>query len=252
VIRKIRDFLKGFFPPLKTQAPSSVGQTLRKVVYTCITGHYDRLISHGYVCGQWDYICFTDNQELLRKGHRQWKVYPLQFTALDHGRNSRWHKVFPDLILPTYDVSLYVDANIDIIAPDLFEYVNEMLLGKPEEILAIHPHYCRNCIYKEAQECLRLQLDDPDIINQHVMRLRELHYPENNGLQENNIIYRRHQSSRVKQLMEEWWWWIENHSKRDQLSFNYVLWKQNFKVHPFQKQFARNLKYGIVFPHMER
>lgn len=225
---------------------------LKKVVYTCITGQYDHLISHAYICNQWDYICFTDNQELLDKGHSQWKVYPLQFAALDHARNSRWHKVFPDQILSEYDVSLYVDANIDIIAPDLFEYMNKELLNKPEETLAVHTHLWRNCIYQEAQECIRLQLDNPNMINLQVLKLRELNYPENNGLQENNIIYRRHHDSQVKQVMEEWWWWISNYSRWDQLSFNYVIWHQNFKIHPFKKQFARDPNYGILLHHMKK
>lgn len=252
VINSIYSFLKNVFGSANCQEhiyQVSNPSPLRKVVYTCITGHYDRLISHTYICDQWDYICFTDNKELLDKGHPTWKIYPLQYTSLDNTRNSRWHKVFPDLILSEYDVSLYVDANIDIFTRDLFEYVHCILLNNPDETLAIHKHFSRNCIYKEARECINLQLDCSNIINQHVLKLRELNYPKNNGLQENNIIYRRHHDSRIKGLMEEWWSWITNHSKRDQLSFNYVIWRQNFKIHIFKKQFARNPRYGIVLPH---
>jgi len=223
---------------------------LKKVVYTCIAGRYDHLISHAYVCDQWDYICFTDNQELLDEGHSQWRVYPLQFASLDNARNSRWHKVFPHQILSEYDVSLYVDANIDIIAPDIFAYLNDELLSQPEEVLAVHPHLYRECIYQEAEECIRWKLDDPSIINAHILKLRELNYPENNGLQENNIIYRRHHDSRVQQAMGEWWWWICNYSRRDQLSFNYVIWHQNLNIHLFKKQFARDPHYGILLDHL--
>lgn len=232
----ILDFFKNIFIP----------EARKKTVYTCITGNYDQLITHRYVSDQWDYICFTDNLELLEKGHEQWKIYPLQFTSLDPTRNSRWHKVFPDKILPAYDVSLYMDANIDILAPDLFQYVNRNL----KELLAIHKHFCRDCIYAEAEECIKYELDNPDVINQHILKLRELNYPENNGLQESNIIYRRHHDSRVKQLMEAWWWWISTYSKRDQLSFNYVAWQHNFNIHSFPQQFTRDPKYGILLPHV--
>lgn len=231
-------------------AHSGADPFLRKAVYTCITGQYDNLISHAYSSDQWDYICFTDNQELLANGHNLWRIYPLHFSCLDNARNSRWHKVFPDQILPEYDISLYVDANIDILTPDLFEYVDEELLSRPEETLAVHPHLFRNCIYQEARECIRLKLDDPVTILQHVSKLKKLKYPENNGLQENNIIYRRHHNNRVKRVMEEWWWWICNYSRRDQLSFNYVIWHQNFKIHHFKKQFARDLNYGILLNHV--
>ena len=37
------------------------------------------------------------------------------------------------------------------------------------------------------------------------------------------------QSTLIK-IMEEWWWFIENYSKRDQLAFPYVMWKNNRKI----------------------
>ncbi len=38
---------------------------VRSVVYTCLTGGYDSLKEHRYVDDDWDYVCFTDNKELL-------------------------------------------------------------------------------------------------------------------------------------------------------------------------------------------
>ncbi len=38
-----------------------------RVIYTCITGGYDNLIEHTYQNLNWDYICFCDNEELLKK-----------------------------------------------------------------------------------------------------------------------------------------------------------------------------------------
>lgn len=223
--------------------------SLKKVIYTCITGPYDQLISHKVISADWDYICFTDNEELLLQGHSLWRIVPLQFTSLDDARNSRWHKVFPDKILPAYDVSLYIDANIDIVSPAIFDYINKKLLYKPSKTLAIHKHLYRKCIYKEAEECFILKLDDRRVIKEHVEKLRKLNYPENNGLQENNVIYRRHHDELLKKVMEEWWWWITNGSRRDQLSFNYVIWRHKFKIHEFKKQFARDERYGIIHRH---
>jgi hypothetical protein len=233
----LQDFIDFFF-----------GTSDKKAVYTCITGQYDQLIAHSYVCDQWDYICFTDNPELLEKGHSHWQIRPLQFTALDPTRNSRWHKVFPHKILPEYNVSLYVDGNIDILTPDLFQYVDQKLL--PKEMLAIHPHFVRDCIYAEAKECIHFQLDSEEIIEQQVLRLKKLDYPEHNGLQENNVIFRRHHNSLVKQVMESWWWWITSYSKRDQLSFNYVIWLHRLHIHTFEEQFVRNPKYGMLHSHI--
>lgn len=38
---------------------------VRSVVYTCLTGGYDSLKEHRYIDNDWDYVCFTDNKELL-------------------------------------------------------------------------------------------------------------------------------------------------------------------------------------------
>src|ERR1700736_5413136 len=61
-------------------------KNLKKVVYTCICGDYDALISHSYVRDSWDYICFTDNQEILKTGHHQWTIRPLKYAERDNTR----------------------------------------------------------------------------------------------------------------------------------------------------------------------
>ena len=50
--------------------------------------------------------------------------------------------------------------------------------------------------------------------------------------------------------MEEWWFWVSHYSKRDQLSFDYVIWKQGFSVHEFKEQFARDPRFGELAKHV--
>ena len=38
--------------------------------------------------------------------------------------------------------------------------------------------------------------------------------------------------------MEKWWNQIKNFSKRDQLSFNYVVWKTGIKIKYISKKFV--------------
>ena len=40
--------------------------------------------------------------------------------------------------------------------------------------------------------------------------------------------------------MQHWWWFIVNLSKRDQLSFNYVAWKNKFSFDYLQGDARRN------------
>ena len=50
-------------------------------------------------------------------------------------------------------------------------------------------------------------------------------YPQNNGLGFTCGLVRYHNRPILKNAMEMWWTEIKYGSKRDQLSFNYVAWK---------------------------
>ena len=50
-------------------------------------------------------------------------------------------------------------------------------------------------------------------------------YPKKSGLFETNVMYRINKNGNVRNCNALWWSLIEKYSKRDQLSFNYVLWK---------------------------
>lgn len=60
--------------------------------------------------------------------------------------------------------------------------------------------------------------------------MKKAGFPEHYGLGENNILYRRHNEPALVRVMEDWWYFLENYSRRDQLSFVYVLWKNGFDI----------------------
>ncbi len=225
---------------------------LKKVVYTCICGDYDSLISHSYTRDDWDYICFTDNQKLLKTGHKQWTIHPLKYSERDHTRNNRWHKIFADKILAGYGISLYIDGNIDIKNSELFDYIDRQLIHEETKTLVINKHTERNCIYQEAEVCKALRLDSESVIDNQMSIFRQLEYPEFGGLTENFMIYRRHYNEQVKEIMEDWWWWVSNYSKRDQLSFNFVIWNRGFKIYLFEKEFSRTGSCLEFFSHEKK
>ena len=90
-------------------------------------------------------------------------------------------------------------------------------------------HDKRQCIYKEAKECIFWNKDKPDIINSQIESYRKSGYPSNNGLINGRFILRKHNIPQVKSLMNFWWSEIDNNSVRDQISFNYVSWKSGIK-----------------------
>jgi len=50
--------------------------------------------------------------------------------------------------------------------------------------------------------------------------------------------------------MEKWWKEIENYSYRDQLSFNYIKWKNKINVKFISKRFA--LDYFKITRHLKK
>ena len=90
------------------------------------------------------------------------------------------------------------------------------------------------------------------VIDSHMLLLRSLNYPQSNGLTENSMIYRRHHNEQLKEVMEDWWWWVSNYSRRDQLSFNYVIWNRDFKIHLFKERFSRDTRYIDLIRHQKK
>ena len=84
----------------------------------------------------------------------------------------------------------------------------------------------RNDIYEEIKACYELKKDD-DINLKNIQNfLINEGYPGLKGkLTQTNILLRDHHNKECIFLMEKWWNMIQNYSKRDQLSFNYVFWK---------------------------
>ena len=198
-----------------------------KVIYTCISGEYDFMpIIQTYYAKDWRYICFTNNKKLLKYKHiGLWEIKKMEFNKLDNTRNARWHKLHPDILFPDSDESIWIDANIDILTDKLFTIIN----SRNSDIL-IPSHNLRDCIYEELETVKQMNLDNYEILEKVKNYLIENNMPKNYGLNETNIVYRKHNTPKNKKIMEEWWNMIENYSKRDQLSLSYILWKNNISV----------------------
>lgn len=235
-IRKIRfngyQFEKNVWPAdPKVIENYNENQSKRKatgVIYTCIDGDYDNLIIHRYIDFDYDYICFTNNEELLKSGtFGVWKIKPLAYTQRSSSDNNRWHKMHPHILFPDYDYSVYIDANINILTPYLFN-----LIKSRNTDLLLPRHYNRDCIYQEI--CFFLENVNfakyHEAYKKHQKLLKEAGFPNNYGLGENNIIYRKHHQEQIKTIMNEWWQFIENGINRDQFSFAYVLWKNKLQI----------------------
>lgn len=196
------------------------------VVFTAITRSYDKLNELTNKDDNIDYVCFTDN----KINSNSWiiKEIPSFLNSLSDVKKSRCIKLNPHIFLEQYDVSLWVDGNIHPIG-EVEEFINNTLIGDCHFYIPKHPQ--RICIYDEAEAIVRLKKDNQDVVNKQIEKYKNENYPQNFGLCQSGVILRRHNHLDSIKISEEWWYEVLGHSKRDQLSFNYVCWKnQNIKI----------------------
>lgn len=214
-------------------------KTHDRVHYTCIIGGYDQVKSFDYLDPSWDYVLFTDNEDLLKKKiYLHWQIRPLQFAKMDNVRNARWHKIHPHLLFPEYTWSMWQDSNTKLKNNLFYTLAEQHIANNKTFSVSIHPD--RDCIYDEAEICIAWKRDNEQIIRKQVDALKSLGFPKHFGLTETFILLRKHKDEKVIQLMEDWWWWIEHYSRRDQLSLSYVCWKNHFSINIFAPKALRS------------
>lgn len=196
----------------------------KRVIYTCLTGNYEKLIDPSFISKDFDYICFTDDLNLKSS---VWELRPIpnELLNLSKVKQQRCVKICPHKYLSEYDLSIWVDACIDILS-DLNVFLDECCDDLSKSIF-IPKHPNRNCIYEESKACLRLKKDTINNMNPQINKYKEENYPVNNGMVQTGIMVRKHNDKSCVNVMELWENELVNHSHRDQLSFNYVLWKTN-------------------------
>lgn len=202
---------------------SGVYNNYKKVAYTCITGGYDTLKDPTYITDGFDYICFTDNLELKSN---VWKIMqlPEETAELSQVKKQRYVKINPHKILSDYDISIWVDGNITI-KGDLNQFINMELVDDCNVYVPQHP--VRNCMYDEATAVITLRKDKAENVNPQMKEYEKEGFPKKNGLLQSNILLRKHNEEDCIRLMDAWFAELKEKSHRDQLSFNYVAWKNS-------------------------
>jgi hypothetical protein len=194
------------------------------VVYTAISNQYNALLNPKHIDPSVDYFCFTD-QPLWHKlnTNTAWKILPFPDPSLDPVRKCRMVKMLPHRFFPEYDYSVWVDGSINII-----DDVRALIKQYDHPPMLCFKHPIRSCIYQEGQTCIDVGKDDPSTITKQLTYYKEQGFPEESGLIESNALIRRHNDPNVVKVMEDWWKEVKTHSRRDQLSFPYVIWRNNF------------------------
>lgn len=187
-------------------------------VYTAVFGNYDILNEPLYVDPEITYICFTDSETLKSS---VWDIIVVK-KKLSSRREARKYKILSHKYIDS-EISLWIDGSCQL-KENPFPYIKEFL-EISDFVLTNHP---RGCLYKEAQKCLIVKKGNPQKIKEQIERYKEEKYPEDNGLVDSTVVLRR-MTPEVIQIENDWWDEIVNGCVRDQVSFNYVAWKNDFE-----------------------
>jgi len=198
----------------------------KKAIYTAIIDAYDKPLPPPENTN-FEAICFTNNKNIRYPG---WQMEVVKVGPQGSVKTARSIKIKTESFLPGYTETLWVDGNIRMLSsPE--KYIAEHF-SKADFGLLTHPE--RNCIYDEAKACIRLKKDLPSTIQPHVQRYKQLGFPKNAGLISSGVLYRKH-SSELNNFGNEWWNQVKIGSRRDQLSFNFVLWQKKW---PFRIEYC--------------
>ena len=143
----------------------------------------------------------------------------------DPRRTARYHKVNPHLVLPDHEWSVWLDGNIRpmVKQAEVIEWMENRHYG------AMMHSLNRKCIYDEMDACIARKKESPEVIKTVFDRYKSECVPINIQVHQTGAMIRRNIKA-VHRFNDEWWEEIRFYSKRDQLSFDYLRWKNNFDI----------------------
>ena len=190
------------------------------VIYTSLVGAYDEIRQPIVSDERFDYVLFTDNT--TRENNGIWQIRPILYPDENDTRRSRFVKCMPKQVLEEYDASLYIDANIQICSSFVYDRFFELLNRGVEWAGIQHPS--QKCVYEEMCAIVDLKwVHDYEVVDWY-STMKKAGFPENWGLYENNVIFRRH-TEKIDFIGDFWWHTLVAGCRRDQFSLMYALWK---------------------------
>lgn len=205
----------------------NVGEPIENVkiaVYGCITGGYDVVKQPVYVGNDTTYHIFTDNP---CGNTGVWQEHSLDCGEYTNDAN-RFYKFHPFDVFNGYDFAIYTDGNVKVLS-DVSTICS--IAQKSKTGIAMHRHHERECAYQEALACKYYKRGNFEKIQEQLHRFRDEGFPENFGLCEATVIVYDLKNLNARKIAEQWWKeYLRSDTKRDQIPFPYVLWKNGFTI----------------------
>ncbi len=188
-------------------------------IYTVIFNNYDTLKDPRFIDPNVRYVCYSNTPQVSDV----WEIIHVDMTEVKDQRKLKILQ-YQDLD----DWTVYIDASIEIKA-SVYSFAYQW-----EEDFTVLQHRGRNCIYTEADAVLSLEKDSPEVVHEQIEKYQYERYPRQAGMIQTGLLMRRRNPA-VDKFCKAWWKEVRDHSVRDQLSFNYIAWKQakGYDIIPF-------------------
>lgn len=134
--------------------------------------------------------------------------------------------MLPQRWFSDYKYTIWIDGTIELKASP------KELVEKCRQ-LVVYKHLYRDCAYIEGETCAEWGHDKKSVIDKQLERYRAEKYPKKNGLASTRVLVRKN-TKKVNKFNEMWLQETTAYSFRDQISFNYCVWKSKIKVDYFK------------------
>ncbi len=215
-------------------------------VYTCITGNYDKEILEPYIkVDNIDFYLFTDD---VKQKSENWIIKPIP-KQIDENYNNilknRYIKMHPCELFKEYDYSIYIDGNVQVMSD-----LTELVFSVNHKIgIAMHRHQFRDCICDEIEVCKIKKKGNYNEMKMQVKEYIDKGFPKKFGMLEATIIVTQLKNEVAKKFLDDWWSeFVSSDSLRDQISLQYVVWKNKFKINDIAvlgNNLYRNPKFRV-------
>ena len=241
------------YPPVDSKTISSrvsayskerKSQVSRIPVFTAITGGYEQPLVHETLDPWIDFILFSDNE---MPSFGCWEVRRISQSTGDPLVDARLIKASADKLFPDAELAIWIDGNV-LIRNSLASY-RQLVQTHPEYPIFGIPHPVRICAYAEAEKVIVAGKASEEAVKRQMNRYQEEGFPTNHGLIETNFLIFNLRHPELASLLNAWRRELIEETRRDQLSINYVLWKNNLSWFPIMDE-GRSLRDHQDFAYM--
>ena len=194
-------------------------------VYTCIVNDYDEVEEPEFISDKCDFFIISDKKPEKESVYKYINIEDCNTKNIkDFTKKNRYCKIKAHEIFPDYKYSIYFDGNIKLKNKDILNKVIEL----PKTRIMTYGKNDFDSVYMEAMRAGEHGRDNKEIIYKQVEKYWFEGMPNDFGSFMCTILIREHNNPRCIKLMNDWWNEIEKYSRKDQISFPYVLWKNGY------------------------